>query len=135
MASRKLTDLAPDLQLLAKKFLDIAYAEGIDVLVTCTYRSGLEQAQLYAQGRTTKGKIVTNAKSGESLHNAMLNGNPAARAFDVVPMVNGKPIWDADHPHWQSLGRIGESIGLEWAGRWTKFKEYPHFQKAKYDPD
>ena len=128
MASRKLSDLAPDVRILAQMFLDSADDEGIDVLVTCTYRSGIEQAALYAQGRTAKGKIVTNAKPGESLHNAMLNGNPAARAFDVVPMVMGKPMWDAEHPHWQTLGRIGKDCGLEWAGDWKRFKEYPHFQ-------
>jgi peptidoglycan L-alanyl-D-glutamate endopeptidase CwlK len=128
VASRKLSDLHPDIRLLAEKFLDEAEDEGIDVLVTCTYRSGIEQAALYAQGRTAPGKIVTNAKPGESLHNALLNGNPGARAFDVVPMVMGKPMWDADHPHWQKLGEIGKSIGLEWAGEWKRFREYPHFQ-------
>lgn len=128
MASRKLSDLHPDVRPLAEKFLDAADDEGIEVLVTCTYRSGIEQAELYAQGRTAKGKIVTNAKPGQSLHNVMLNGNPASRAFDVVPMVNGKPMWEADHPYWQKLGAIGRSLGLEWAGDWKRFREYPHFQ-------
>lgn len=128
MASRKLSDLAPDVRILAEKFLDACAAEGIDVLVTCTYRSGIEQAELYAQGRTSKGKIVTNAKPGESLHNMLLNGLPGARALDVVPMVNGKPMWDAENPLWQKLGEIGKSVGLEWAGDWPRFKEFPHFQ-------
>lgn len=128
MASRKLSDLAPDVRILAERFLDACDDNGIEVLVTCTYRSGIEQAELYAQGRTAKGKIVTNAKPGESLHNLLLNGQPGARAFDVVPMVNGKPIWDAEHPHWQRLGEIGRALGLEWAGDWKRFKEFPHFQ-------
>ena len=46
MASRKISDLAPDVRILAEKFLDQADAQGIDVLVTCTYRSGIEQAGL-----------------------------------------------------------------------------------------
>jgi peptidoglycan L-alanyl-D-glutamate endopeptidase CwlK len=29
---------------------------------------------------------------------------------------------------WWHVGRIGKSLGLEWAGDWTKFKEFPHFQ-------
>lgn len=127
MASRKLEDLHPDVRFLAEKFLDAAADEGIEVLVTCTYRSGIEQAQLYAQGRTAKGKIVTNAQPGESLHNTLLNGQPAARAFDVVPMIVGKPMWDDEHPSWEALGRIGESVGLEWGGRWRK-PDKPHFE-------
>src|SRR3990167_3564680 len=126
MASRRLADLAPDVRLLAEKFLDAVADQGIEVLVTCTYRSGIEQAGLYAQGRTAKGKIVTNAKAGESLHNALLNGQPGSRAFDVVPMVAGKPMWDAEHPHWEKLGIIGEGVGLQWGGRWRK-PDRPHF--------
>jgi len=29
---------------------------------------------------------------------------------------------------WQRVGECGELVGLEWAGRWTSFREYPHFQ-------
>lgn len=129
MASRKLTDMHPDVRPLAEQFLASAESEGIDVLVTCTHRSNIEQAQLYALGRTVKGKVVTNAKPGESLHNVMLKGKPAARALDVVPMVLGKPMWDADHPLWAALGRIGKACGLKWAGDWRgKMREKPHFE-------
>lgn len=42
---------------------------GRNVIVYSTFRSIEEQNKLYAQGRTTPGKIVTNAKGGESAHN------------------------------------------------------------------
>jgi peptidoglycan L-alanyl-D-glutamate endopeptidase CwlK len=29
---------------------------------------------------------------------------------------------------WNKIGTIGESVGLEWAGRWKRFREFPHFQ-------
>lgn len=128
MASRKITDLDPRMQTLCQQFLDRCKAAGIDVLITCTYRSNDEQAQLYAQGRTAPGKIVTNAKPGQSKHNCTLNGQPAAQAFDVVPLLNGKPEWNAKHPAWATMGSIGEALGLEWAGHWRTFKEMPHFQ-------
>ena len=134
MASRKLSDLHPDLQPLCEKFLDLADAQGIEVLITCTWRSGIEQASLYAQGRITKGRIVTNAKPGESKHNNLLNGNPASLAFDIVPMVNGKPMWDGEHPGWKQLGEIGRSLGLEWAGDWRGFKELPQCQLKLVEP-
>jgi peptidoglycan L-alanyl-D-glutamate endopeptidase CwlK len=93
-------------------------------LVTSTYRSTAEQNALYAQGRTKPGKKVTNAKGGQSFHNHRL-------AYDVVPLRNGKPVWGTtgeDGKLWQRVGELGEAAGLEWAGRWTKFREFPHFQ-------
>lgn len=129
MASRKLSDLDPALQSLAEKFLSLCSDAGIDILVTCTYRSPKEQDKLYAQGRTEPGKIVTNARAGQSKHN-LTNASlqPASQAFDIVPLRSGKPIWNASDPVWQQVGSIGEDLGLEWAGRWKRFKEYPHFQ-------
>lgn len=128
MASRKIMDLHPNLRPLAERFLDACHAAEIEVIITCTWRSMAEQAALYAVGRTAPGKIVTNARPGESRHNAMLNGKPAAEAFDVVPIRAGKAIWDAQDPAWQTVGRIGLDLGLEWGGQWTRFREYPHFQ-------
>lgn len=118
--SRKLEDLNPYVAKLAKQFIAAAKKEGIDVLVTSTYRDAESQNAIYAQGRTTPGKIVTNAKAGQSWHNYRL-------AFDVVPIVNGKAMWN-DLRTFKRLGQIGKSVGLEWAGDWVSFKEYPHFQ-------
>ncbi len=129
MASRKITDLHPSLQPICNEFLLRAEDEGVDVLITCTYRSNEEQEALYAQGRTVAGARVTNARGGQSSHNFKLNGKPAAKAFDVVPLVNGKPMWDAKHPSWQALGKIGVELGLDWYGLPdAKFRESPHFQ-------
>jgi peptidoglycan L-alanyl-D-glutamate endopeptidase CwlK len=129
MASRNLNDCRPDVaekvKLLIKKCDDV----GIDLLVTCTYRSNEEQNKLYAQGRTTAGKIVTNAKAGQSLHNkTTADGKPASQAVDVVIIENGKCVWDTKDPRWKRVGEIGKACGLEWAGDWVSFKEYPHFQ-------
>jgi peptidoglycan L-alanyl-D-glutamate endopeptidase CwlK len=33
-----------------------------------------------------------------------------------------------DEDLWNKVGTTGESCGLEWAGRWKKFKEMAHFQ-------
>lgn len=131
MSSRDLNHLRPDVKEKAEKFLSIAKNMGIDVLVTCTYRSNEEQKVLYAIGRTSPGRKVTNALPGESKHNNMEGGAPASLAFDVVPLVMGKPMWDASNPVWKVLGGIGKSVGLNWAGDWKRFREYPHFEVAK----
>ena len=124
-SSRNLSDLQPAVADKCQKHIDACIAAGIDLLVTCTLRDWDEQARLYRQGRTAPGGIVTNAKPGDSAHNYGL-------AYDVVPMRNSKPVWgtiaDMDKALWTRVGEIGESVGLEWAGRWVSFKEFAHFQ-------
>ena len=122
--SRSLDDLNPIVADKARDFIARCKAEGIDVLVTSTYRDNESQNALFAQGRTAPGKIVTNARAGQSFHNFRV-------AFDVVPLRNGKPVWGTtgeDLKLWQRIGAIGKSCGLEWAGEWRTFKEFPHFQ-------
>lgn len=119
--SRNLDDLIPPVKKRVEAFIASAKAEGIDLLVTSTYRDNASQNALYAQGRTTPGKVVTNARAGQSLHNYRC-------AVDVVPIVNGKPTWDVKNDVWQKIGKLGVAAGLEWAGNWKRFKEYPHFQ-------
>lgn len=119
--SRDLKELLPPVKRRVETFLAAAKAAGIDLLVTSTYRDNESQNALYAQGRTAPGKIVTNAKAGQSWHNYRC-------AVDVVPIVNGKPCWDVKHPVWQQVGALGKQAELEWAGDWKRFKEYPHFQ-------
>lgn len=118
--SRKLDDLHPHVAKLCQAFLDACAAEGIDVLITSTYRDAESQDALYAQGRTAPGAKVTNAKAGQSWHNWRC-------AFDFVPLVNGKAQWN-DAATFTRCGEIAESVGLEWAGRWKSFKELAHCQ-------
>lgn len=125
--SRDLSELTPDTRRKAQGFLAACKAAGIDLLVTSTYRDAESQAALYAQGRTAPGKIVTNAKPGQSWHNWRC-------ALDVVPLRNGKPVWGTsgeDGKLWEQVGKLGEAAGLEWAGRWKSFKELAHFQNAQ----
>lgn len=118
--SRKLEDLNPKVRVLCEKFIEKCKSQNIDVLITSTYRDGASQDALYAQGRTTAGKIVTNARAGQSYHNWRV-------AFDFVPIVHGKAQW-SDVATFTKCGEIAESVGLEWAGRWKKFKELAHCQ-------
>lgn len=119
--SRKIEDLHPRVQVLAKKFIEECDKAGIDVLIYSTYRDAASQTALFNQGRTTPGRIVTNARAGQSFHNWRC-------AFDFVPVVAGKARWD-DKEAYAKCGNIAESIGLEWAGRWTgKLRETAHCQ-------
>jgi peptidoglycan L-alanyl-D-glutamate endopeptidase CwlK len=119
--SRSLDELLPPAKERVEHFLQLCKDNGIDLLVTSTYRDHESQTALYEQGRTTAGKVVTNAKAGDSWHNWRC-------AVDVVPLINGKPNWDGSDPVWIKIGELGEQAGLEWAGKWRTFKELAHFQ-------
>lgn len=118
--SRNINDLHPKVAAMCSEFINRCKAKGIDVIITSTYRDHASQAALYAQGRTTPGKKVTNAKAGQSFHNWKV-------AFDFCPIVNGKAAWN-DTALFTKCGEIAEGVGLEWAGRWVKFKELAHCQ-------
>jgi peptidoglycan L-alanyl-D-glutamate endopeptidase CwlK len=109
------------MQLKAEEFVQLCEQNNIDVLIYCTLRTIQEQDELYAIGRAKPGKIVTNARGGYSWHNF-------GRAFDFVPLLNGKPQWD-NSALYSRCGILAEEAGLEWAGRWTgKLKETAHCQ-------
>lgn len=139
--SRNPSDLLPRVHTLAEDLYLRAQEEGVDLLITSTFRNFESQKALYAQGRTEAGmpcvcggkinrigtcrkhplgRTVTNAAAGHSWHNWK-------RAFDVVPVVNGKAVWD-DDDLWERIGAWGIECGLEWAGSWKSFPERAHFQ-------
>ncbi len=153
MASRRLEDLVPEVQAMAKEHILRCADAGIELLIYCTLRDAQEQARLYRQSRTKEqvqkkmdqltakgfpalakilkdvgpqksGPKVTNAGPGESFHQY-------SRAYDCVPVLQGKPIWGTGGEGaalWDKVGKLGKKCGLEWAGEWTTFREFPHFQ-------
>ncbi|MDA1477499.1 peptidoglycan-binding protein [Bacillus changyiensis] len=99
-----------------------SYKEGIYVQMTSGYRSFAEQNKLYAKGRTAPGKIVTNARAGQSNHNYGL-------AVDYVLLSSdGKTaIWTVNSK-WKRVAQIAKALGFAWGGDWRSFKDYPHLE-------
>lgn len=96
--------------------------------ISCGHRTIKEQQELYKQGRTKAGKIVTQIDGIKTLskHNYF-----PSEAFDIFINIKGKE-WDltlikavASHI---LLSAKKHSINIEWGGNWKKFKDYPHFQ-------
>lgn len=103
----------------ARDLVRRAAAEGIEIRITSGTRTYDEQDELYAQGRTKPGKIVTKARAGQSNHNFGI-------AIDVTIFKDGQPVWES--PRYKRVGEIGEAIGFEWGGRWATIKDEPHFE-------
>lgn len=129
MPSRKLADLTPRLRPLATRFVEVCAERGVDVLITCTWRSPAEQKALYEQGRTKPGPKVTWTLQSKHTHVTM-SGKPDAQAFDVVPLRGGKALWNATDPAWQTIGDVARSLGLVWGGDWKKGRDMPHIELA-----
>lgn len=139
----RLAPLFPPLIAKANTLIADCSAQGVNILITQGLRTWREQDALYAQGRTTPGKIVTNAKGGQSYHNFGL-------AFDICPIdAAGKPIWDTTAKEWKLAWEIGDlhqgsaltsldsdfvasviaqDLGLQEGNDWSKFKDPPHYE-------
>ena len=117
----KRAGLQPCVYVGAENIIKVMKEKGYPVRITQGYRSKEEQDKLYAQGRTTKGSIVTNAKGGESFHQYGV-------AVDFVFIKEG---YLATNYMWGLLGRVGKEQGFEWGGDWKSFVDKPHFQMTK----
>lgn len=117
--SLDLSSLNPYVATLARRFLALTRQNGLDVRITTAFRSWDEEDKLFAQGRTTPGEIVTNARGGDSYHNWGL-------AFDAAPYENGQVT--TDQSKFIRMGKLGEQVGLQWGGTFKSLVDYPHFQ-------
>ncbi|MBL0351134.1 MAG: hypothetical protein IPP68_12320 [Elusimicrobia bacterium] len=100
--SRDISDADRELKgkwaLIQQRFHDLT---GNDLILTCTHRTVAEQQRLYAQGRTTKGNIVTwvDGIKKKSNHNSY-----PSKAIDVAVLSGGKVNWAPEA--YQALGII-----------------------------
>ncbi|WP_279587256.1 M15 family metallopeptidase [Jeotgalibacillus salarius] len=100
----------------------------INIVITDGFRSFDEQDDIYAQGRTRDGNIVSNARGGESYHNYGL-------AIDFALQTEDDVIWDMDYDgnengqsDWMEVVEIAKNLGFTWGGDFRGFKDYPHFE-------
>ncbi|MGO4531936.1 M15 family metallopeptidase [Paenibacillus sp. 2TAF8] len=107
----------------------MAARRGIKVVITHGYRSEAEQDALFAQGRSSSGNIVTNARGGESYHNYGLAIDFALRT------PGGEIVWDMERDDngngkadWMEVVDLAKELGFTWGGDWTNFPDYPHLQ-------
>ena len=92
--------------------------------ITDGFRSMAEQTALYAQGRTKAGKIVTNAKAGQSPHNFGL-------AVDMAFQKDGALSYSPDL--YAKIYPIAKKLGFELGAEWSGFTDKPHFEHPKWE--
>lgn len=115
MAIRDLEELLPVAQTACRLFLEKCREAGLDVFVTETYRSQERQNELYEQGRTQPGQVVTWTKN--SRHTSRLAWdiavNPPKALYDVLTL--------------EAAGAVAAGLGITWGGTWST-PDRPHFE-------
>lgn len=129
-SERRLAEVHPMIRHMAQRLIAESFYAGVPIIITQGYRSIAYQNELYAQGRTKPGQIVTKAQGGSSYHNyglaidfALLMPDGRTASWDTIR--------DADHDRkadWMEVAEIGKQIGFEWGGDWPRFRDMPHFQ-------
>ncbi len=120
LSSRDIDLLRADVAANCRTWLGLCKTAGLDVLVTDTVRDTEYQAQLYAQGRTKPGSIVTNS-AVPTFHKAGIG-----LAFDFCKNVKGHEYDDA--AFFERAAAIAKRIGFSWGGDWKSFPDRPHLQ-------
>lgn len=89
-----------------------------------------QQNDLYAQGRTKPGKIVTKAKGGSSFHNygiafdfALLYDKDGNGSYETL-------VWDENNPHWKQVVKAFEIKAWFWGGNFSTIHDAPHLEKT-----
>src|SRR5262245_57376273 len=118
-SEKNINTLLPKAQEKARAFLQSVIDAGINAKIIGGSRTFAEQDDLFAQGRTKPGRIVTNARGGFSNHNFGIT-------FDVGVFEGANYLGES--PKYKAVGALGMELGLDWGGNWKSFVDEPHFQ-------
>lgn len=121
---RDITKLHPELQGKIETLKKLCAAEGLALGIGECFRTVAEQDELYAQGRTKPGSIVTNGKgsSYQSQHQWGI-------AVDFFRNIKGQEY--TSNQFFADVAKIAKGLGLGWGGDWKSFVDRPHL----YLPD
>lgn len=120
---RKLEGVHPELVTILEEVFDEMDAEPAQMFVVMGARTAVQQAKLYAQGRTEPGEIVTNCDGVKfkSPHQPREDG--FVYAVDCA-FIGGQPF-DRRHP-WEMYGSRLEERGAIWGGRFSHPVDLDH---------
>ncbi len=113
---KDIAELTPMAQRACRLFLLKCEGQGLKVRITETYRSQERQNELYAQGRTKPGQIVTWTKNSR---------HTSRKAWDICQDIKGKEY--SDSAFFRKCGDIAEDLKIIWGGNW-RTPDMPHFE-------
>lgn len=129
---KKLEGVHPDLV----KVMKLAIINSpYDFSITQGIRTAEYQNNLFQQGRTKNGQIVTYCDGYIKKSNHQAKSDGYGYALDIAiynPKLPGKLDYDTN-----KLKEVAELIlniakekkyNIEWGGNWKRFKDYPHFE-------
>ena len=126
----RLATASPELQRLFNEVI-----KHFDCTVVYGHRSVAEQQELYAQGRTKPGSIVTKC---DGVTNKSMHNYQPSRAVDVVPFpIDWKDTARMTYFAGFVLGTAKQlGIPVRWGGDWDQdtevgdetFRDFPHFE-------
>lgn len=111
-----ISELTQSAQKACNLFLAECEAQGLKVRITETYRSQARQNELYAQGRTTPGQIVTWTKNSRHM---------SRRAWDICQNIKGQEY--SNNSFFKKCGNVAHKFGITWGGDWGT-PDLPHFE-------
>lgn len=123
---RKLRGVHPKLAEAVRNILAVMDVLGHPMMVTDGVRTLQRQQELYAQGRTAPGKIVTNADGLRAKSNHQVKEDGWGHAVDMCFVVDGKPSWSEAH-RWRLYGEVASAVGCSWGGFWKR-PDKPHIE-------
>jgi len=121
----KLEGVHPNLVRVAKKAITLS---PIDFGISQGVRTLEQQQDLYAQGRSLPGPIVTWTMNSKHLKQADGYGH----AIDILVFINGKVSWEEHFyeqvaPYMKKAAEL-EGVKIIWGGDWKKTKDRPHYE-------
>lgn len=134
--SRALDDLSSQFRPIVFEVLARLTEAGLAVMIVDTLRTEAEhQANLAAGTSTAKLSFHLPRHLRLPLPPPLTDPDRAkSDAIDLAPFAQwqlhgpDKLQWDPADPAWKVIGRIGEGLGLEWGGRWTRPHDPGHLQ-------
>lgn len=117
------TQLYPRFFVRLQAVIDELAAAGKDYWLIEGFRTPERSDELYAQGRSAPGPIVTQARRYESAHNYGIAGDVVLDGY--IDRAGLQPDWRP--ASYDALGPVAAKHGLLWGGTWV-FKDRPHLQ-------
>ena len=128
-SKNNLKGVHPDLVKVVEKAIGLTTQ---DFTVIEGVRTTKRQQELYAQGRTAPGNIVTNVDGVKKKSNHQVKADRYGHAVDIVPY----PVdWDSISKFdniavAMKLAACELGVDIVWGGDWENFRDYPHFELA-----